>query len=60
MFGTFLISTVLVTSIIMIVLLAVPEPREDEPAKAAMPYIGIVLMALLIFAAAVGGLAATA
>lgn len=60
MFGTFLIGTVLVTSIIMLVLLAAPTPRDDQPAKAALPYVGVGLLSLLIFAAAVGGLAATA
>lgn len=60
MFGTFLIATVLVTSIVMILLLAAPAPRNDQPGQAALPYIGVALLAILIFAAAIGGLAATA
>ncbi len=60
MFGTFLIGTVLVVSIVMLVLLVAPSPKDNEPGKAALPYIGVALLSVLILAAAIGGFAASA
>lgn len=61
MFGTFLIGTVLVTCLVMVVLLVLPNPKPDgDPRRVAMPYVGVALLSLLIFLAAVGGIAASA
>lgn len=56
MFGTFLLGTVLMTSLVMVVLLVAPRPNQDIRAD-RLPVIGALLMLLLAFLAIVGGFA---
>ena len=55
MFGTFLIGTVLVTSLVMIFLLVLPNNRSRS--REVVPLIGAGALALAVLIAAVAGLA---
>jgi heme A synthase len=57
MFATFLIGTVLVTSIVMLFLLALPSDASNRRARDAVPLIGAGALALAILVAAVTGVA---
>lgn len=58
MFGTFLIGTVLVTSLVMIFLLVLPTDRKRRPrTRDAVPLVSAGALALAVLVAAVVGLA---
>lgn len=57
MFATFLIGTVLMTSLVMIFLLVLPNDRNDSRARSKVPFLGATLLAIAILVAAVTGLA---
>lgn len=59
MFNTFLLGTLLLTSLVMIVLLVSPRPNDDVRTE-RLPLVGLMLFLLLALLALVGGVAITA
>ena len=60
MFATFLIGTVLVTSLVMIFLLVLPNERPRPRARDNAALMGATMLAIAILVAAVTGLAVSA
>ncbi len=60
MFATFLIGTVLMTSLVMIFLLVLPTDRNRARARDSVPLLGATMLAIAILVAAVTGLAVSA
>jgi hypothetical protein len=57
MFSTFLLGTLLMTSLVMLVLLVSPRPGDDLRIT-RLPFVGIVLFLLLVLVALITGVAA--
>jgi hypothetical protein len=58
MFSTFLLGTLLITSLVMLVLLVSPRPGDDVRIT-RLPFVGIVLFLILAILALVTGVVAT-